>query len=550
MADKKQTAPTRSEPLRTWAEILQDPSADLLHKMSYVYFDVSLLRKGVEDAILDRMKHSTSEDAQSWREWLDFYEHAHFTSLVHEVAAATGTDPAQIANKDTRTPAQQQALLEADDRRQRNRKDRFFGSNYMEVMQALNEVNSQFDEPADPDQLSVRETFILYYFATRTDIRPSEAGQLTEADKEALVERYRRYEAFLVKYFGSVEHAASVWDDEFVPALEAFISAENPADAQEVMENLTSLLPSKYVMPNNKLANVMTKGIIDNAEFILEESRKGSKKVIETSCILTYEGDDVHLSGRQKFTDYDRSVYNGVASLYVYGDPSHIFTPAMVYRAMNGQTGTEKPSKGHLAAVTRSLDKMRFIRVKIDCTKELQARGLTINSQQINNGEIDTYLLAADVVKVQAGGQTVRAYKLIKPPILYEYAATVNQVLTLPSATLDIRELNPDGSTGARISNTGARISIRDYLIRRIEGLKGKNSLNNPVIALCDYERNCELHQGLYSIAGKPDATRSEMKRIREDAEKMFEYWVAIGYIRAFAPKAKRKKIVSYGITV
>ena len=557
MPDKKPVDQAKAESLRKWAEVMQDPRNDLLHKISHVLLDVDLM-KDVEDAISSRITDSTDEAARDiWHKILDRYERGHFASLVKEVANQTGADPAQIADKDTRTAEQQQALLEASARRQIARMDKFFESDYMKVVQALGEVESLFDEPADPDVIGVKESFILYYFTTRPDIRPSEAGQFTKADKEKLIEQYKRFESFIVKYFDGVERANAARDGEWTAALEAFIAAENPADAQEIIEHLTSVLPEKYVVPNNKLANTMTRGIIDIGRITLEESRRGAKKLVETTCILTYEGDNVHLSGRQPFTEYDRNVYNAVSSLYVYGDQSHVVTPAMVYRAMTGLTDSEKPTAGQLAAVTRSLDKMRFIRARIDCTEELKMRRITLNSKQINGGEIDTYLLTADAIKVQAGGQTVRAYRIIKTPILYEYAAAVKQVLTLPASVLDVKEISEmtvDGAKmltiGARLPNTESRILIKGYLIRRIEGMKGKNGLNNPVIALYDYERDGETHQGLYSIAGKPDADRKEMQRIREDAEKMLAYWAATGYIKAFEAQNERKKITGYKITV
>lgn len=550
MPDKKPVDQAKAESLRKWAEVMQDPRNDLLHKISHVLLDVDLM-KDVEDAISSRITDSTSEAARDmWHKILDRYERGHFASLVKEVADQTGADPAQIADKDTRTAEQQQALLEASARRQIARMDKFFESDYMKVVRALDEVDSLFDEPADPDVIGVKESFILYYFTTRPDIRPSEAGQFTQADKEALIAQYKRFEAFIVKYFDGVERANAARDGEWTAALEAFIADENPADAQEIIEHLTSVLPEKYVVPNNKLANTMTKGIIDIGKITLEESRRDAKKLVETTCILTYAGDNVHLSGRQPFTEYDRNVYNAVSSLYVYGDQSHVVTPAMVYRAMTGLTDSEKPTAGQLAAVTRSLDKMRFIRARIDCTEELKMRRITLNSKQINGGEIDTYLLTADAIKVQAGGQTVRAYRIIKTPILYEYAAAVKQVLTLPASVLDVKELNPGGSIGARLPNTESRILIKGYLIRRIEGMKGKNGLSNPVISLYDYQRDGETHQGLYSIAGKPDADRKEMQRIREDAEKMLAYWTATGYIKAFEAQTERKKITGYKITV
>ena len=555
MPDKKQPVDQRkAESLRKWAEVMQDPRSDLMHKLSYVLLDVDLM-KDVEDAISTRITYSTSENAREmWHRILDRYKRGYFASLVRKVADTTGADPAQIADKDTRTPEQQQALLEEFARRQLARMDKLFDSNYMKAVQALDTVEGIWDETDKQKankEISTKETLLYYYFVTRPDIRPSEAGQFTDADKEALIAKYKRFEAFLVNYFGDAKKAGETVDGDFMIALQAFISAENPADAQEIIEHLSSVLPEKYVIPNNKLANTMTRGIVDIGKITLEESKKGAKKLIETTCILTYADDNVKLTGRQPFTEYDRNVYNAVSSLYVYGDPSHVVTPAQVYRAMTGMNDTEKPTSGQIAAVTNSIDKMRFIRARIDCTAELQARRITLNSKQINGGEIDTYLLTADAVKVQAGGQTVKAYRIIKTPILYEYAAAVNQVLSLPASTLDVKELDSNGVITTRIlPNTESRILIKGYLIRRIEGMKGKNGLKNPVIALYDYERDGDTHQGLYSIAGKPDAKNVEAKRIRTDVEKMLSYWQAIRYISGYAIQTREKKITGYKITV
>lgn len=557
MPDKKPRDYSNADYLRDWAEVMQDQRIPLARKMTRVAINIDILN-GAEDAIFSRaMACQTQELQNMWLRILDNYESIKFESVVKEVATQTGADEAQIASKDTRTQEQQQAIIEAYGRRELFRLQKLAASAYLNVVMALDKVDSVFDEPEDASIMNAKNLFVLYYFATCPDTIPSEAGLLSGAEKEALIAQYKRFEAFIVKHFNGAKRASTALYNEWIEALEAFISAENPTNAQEIIEHLSSVCPAKFVIPNNKLANTMTRGVIDIGKITLEESRRGAKKLIETTCILTYEGDNVHLSGRQPFTEYDRNVYNAVSSLYVYGDQSHVVTPAMVYRAMTGLTDSEKPTAGQLAAVTRSLDKMRFIRARIDCTAELQARRITLNSKQINGGEIDTYLLTADAIKVQAGGQTVRAYRIIKTPILYEYAAAVKQVLTLPASVLDVKEISEvtiDGAKkltiGARLPNTESRILIKGYLIRRIEGMKGKNGLNNPVIALYDYQKDGETRQGLYSIAGKEDPTREEMRRTREDAEKMLAYWAATGYIKSFEAKTERKKITSYIITV
>ena len=50
MPDKKPVDQAKAESLRKWAEVMQDPRNDLLHKISHVLLDVDLM-KDVEDAI-------------------------------------------------------------------------------------------------------------------------------------------------------------------------------------------------------------------------------------------------------------------------------------------------------------------------------------------------------------------------------------------------------------------------------------------------------------------------------------------------------------------
>ena len=423
-------------------------------------------------------------------------------------------------------------------------------NNYRRAMQILKE--------SKPDQASLQSlqqirVYLIYFFTTNPQIRPGESGYFDEHPETAkdLVRQYKSFKSFISENYKPDEKI------KVTSALEAFARYETPDKAEEIIESLSSKVPESFTIANNKLANTMTKDIIDIGEITLEVSRKGKRHPMTATCILNYEGDAVTLSGRQSYTEYDRNVYNAVCSLYVYGDPSHVMTAAMVYRAMTGLTDTEKPTAGQIEAVTNSLDKMRFIRARIDCTNELKRRGITLNSKQINGGEIDTYLLTARAVKVQAGGQTVRAYRILDTPILYEYAAAVKQVLTLPASVLDVKEITTatvNGKKkqviGARLPNTETRILIKGYLIRRIEGMKGDNNLNNPVIALYDYERDGETHQGLYSVAGKPNAKDLEAKRIRTDAEKMLCYWTATGYIKSFGIKTQGRKITGYTITI
>lgn len=297
--------------------------------------------------------------------------------------------------------------------------------------------------------------------------------------------------------------------------IDAAIKSPNIELADEVraaLPQLSSIIPQKHVMPNNKLANSLTKDIIDAGAIELVVSGRG-KTEITTRCILSYEGDNVKLSGRQPCTEYDRNVADAVTSLFLYGDPSHIITPATVYRAMIHSTGTETPSPQTLGAVTRSLDKSRFVRVQIDCTQELLRRNASLNGEQITGGKVDTYLLPLEKIEVMAGGKRVTAYKILKTPVLYDYARLTKQVLTVPAKLLDV----------PNASNTEQRISIKGYLLRRITVMKGKTQQSNRI-----------LFEKIWDAAGKPDPSPKEAQRIREYTFTVLDYWKKERYIKGY----------------
>jgi len=498
-----------------------------------------------EEALLDH--DPTGKKYAQWSE-------NHFMELVQEAARVTGADPAEIADKDRRTPEQEKALLEASAREQLARIDVYLKSNFV---QAANVIlnDDKIEDITSRDNKSHKDTFAkisaTYFFAIHDTINPAAAASLTPEHLAEVRDIYYR----LIRYFEKHGEA----DGEAIDVLKAFIEKDAPEKATELLPRLLSVFPKKHIIPNTKLSNTLTKDIVDAGEVALTVSKAGAPERVETSCILTYESENVKLSGRRQFTEFDRNVYNAVTSLYVYGGDQHIVTPAMVYRAMTGLRRNEKPTQQQLEAVTTSLDKMRFIRAQIDCTAELAMRKLTVNGEQIKSGIIDTYLLTAEAIKVNAGGNEVIAYHIIRTPVLYEYAAAVKHVLTVPAEMLDIKKLDRKGKPTTRsLAYTEQRVLIRGYLLRRIEGMKNdKNALKNKNIAFLDYKKGRdpdtgepEEHQGLYSIAGKSTPTKDDTRYIRADAEAMLKYWTATGYIKGYTTYKKGKSLAGFTIDV
>lgn len=308
------------------------------------------------------------------------------------------------------------------------------------------------------------------------------------------------------------------------------------ADILQALPRLQSIILQKHLIPNNKLANSITKdNVVDAGAIDLVVLGKG-KNEITTRCILSYEGDNVKLSSRRPITEYARNVADAVASLYVYGDQSHIVTPAIVYRAMVHATETETPSPQQIGAVTKALDMLRFVRVQVDCTAELKKRKLNLNGEVISGGGIDTYLLALKQVWVISGGKKVSAYKIMEAPILYDYSRLTGQVLTVPAALLDIRD-----TTGAKIANTERRIAVKGYLMRRISVMKGKTG---------DRQSRHILYSAIFSEVCDTPPTAKEQRAIREYIDLVLESWKAQNFINGYTTITSGRKHTGVEISI
>ena len=348
-----------------------------------------------------------------------------------------------------------------------------------------------------------------------------------------------KYHSTIIKALRCALHNIGTEEQKIIDLITEIVG-DNVSDitseqVRAALPQLASIIPQKHLIPNNKLANSLTKDIIGAGLIELDVGRK--KDDILTRCILSYEGDNVKLTSRRSFTEYDRQVADAVTSLYEYGDKSHIITAATVYRAMVHATETETPSPQQIEAVTQSLDKLRFVRVQIDCTEELMRRNIDLNGSQITAGKIDTYLLTLDKMEVIAGGQKVVAYKVIKTPILYEYSRLTGQVITVPAALLDIRD-----KTGAKIPNTERRIAIKGYLMRRISIMKSQNGKN---------QSRHIIFESLYNeICDANELSRRDQQLIREYVSLVLDNWKREEFIKDYEELTKGKKKIGVEIKI
>ena len=323
----------------------------------------------------------------------------------------------------------------------------------------------------------------------------------------------------------------SFWDE----VVEILADAKNGQALN--LDRLAGVRPNTYVSPNSKLANLVSEIMArsrdkKNTDLVpVRVSSPAAKKDIVVRCLIS--GDDL----QGKISPYDMVVYSAICSLSEQGET--VMTPATIYRAMTGEKTGATPSRGQTAAVTRSVNKMRTATIYIDCTDEVEAYARSRDAGQYDALQVqrkaggpprfffDTYLLAAEWFVAQAGRDQVRALRILRRPVLLEHAKISKQVISVPAYLLDTKHL---------IKNSEMRIVLKDYLLRRIEGMKGKNNLTQRTISLLSREKGSEHRPGLYEIAtGKAEPGKKDAANVRQAAQKYLDYWKERGYISGFS---------------
>lgn len=299
------------------------------------------------------------------------------------------------------------------------------------------------------------------------------------------------------------------------------VSDEVPTPKQEPRQiNNTSL--QKYKIATTKVSNELPDFIFGEQAAVRVSRARKPKKQVYVILETAQQDSGVSVSGMEHITALDRLVNDNIASLYMENE-SHTFTVAEIWRAVVADAKKATPSPQQLEDIEASIEKQRRTTIYINFKEHGELNHLDNSKSLI----IDGSLLEARRARATKGGKKVTAYQFLKLPILHEYAAAVGQIATIPANMKDIKAI--DEKTGAvsdaaAISNTTNNVLIKEFLLRRIEAMRGDNNFKPQPILLSK----------IYEYIGKPEPNRTESGRIRKDIEAMLKYWVAVKYIRSY----------------
>lgn len=279
---------------------------------------------------------------------------------------------------------------------------------------------------------------------------------------------------------------------------------------KELEKQNHNIVPRKSILPIDRVVLKAADAINAGSDVVWNPKENDERKRITIPILPeTYELPE-------RVTPFDMVVHNAVCTLLESGRT--VFTPAEIYRAMNGMTNCEYVKMTAIEHICRSVEKMRVILLTIDRTEMIEkADGLEELKVTVEN-----YMLPVKKYMFHFKNSDVAGYALLDIPPLLEHSKSLNRVRTLPIELLNTKKLRSSKEI----------IIVKNYLLTQIELMKPKKGRSNVI-----------LYRTLFDECGIDSQNPTITKRYRGYIEKMLEQWKEQGYITGYKQKKKGRAI-------
>lgn len=227
------------------------------------------------------------------------------------------------------------------------------------------------------------------------------------------------------------------------------------------------------------------------------------------------------------------------------------FTTEMVCRELTGGC-RDKITENLLVSVRESLEKMRHIDIRIECTDLFLRKGL-ITKEDLNDYPeqkyvLTSYLLPLEMLcKVAAGNHRTykTGYRLIKEPVLYTCAKVLGHIAGIPTAMFEAcREVQDNEET----------IVLKRYIFKRILMMQNrKNRIASSTISYERYDQREKCEKGLYHVLGYDKERYASWKKkrssIHRNVKAILDCLIKEGFITGYTEELSGKQKIT-GITV
>lgn len=209
-----------------------------------------------------------------------------------------------------------------------------------------------------------------------------------------------------------------------------------------------------------------------------------------------------------KITDFDIRVLEAVTNIckrFYEQDAKCYVTLEEICRTMKykNRKSTGSSAPGFLQKVRASMDKLRFTRIVMDITQELEHTDLKFNDSRFTTGIIDANFIHADWgMFINEKGNRLEGYHILEMPILSAYYIRKKQVLYIPYNIFDVSDQIPKTRRHEIV------LGFTAYLVRRIAWMNSNGKQPAKI-----------LLKTLYEDTAIPTPDKIEERRALEDQD-------------------------------
>lgn len=298
---------------------------------------------------------------------------------------------------------------------------------------------------------------------------------------------------------------------------------------EQTVIKLLGSKPDSLTMGVSKLHRYMFDGHPDHDLSFWRPLKIGEKKVpgkrrkepvsIHAAVALVdHNGDLV----QRNFSPFVGEVLNGYLSLTIRGQ--YHFTLSQLYEEFAGKDTT---SPEMLFNVERALRILRTSLLSMDWQKQAELYGLDLTQEETRF--LEDNIIHIEPALMEVNGKVVWGYHTLVEPSILRYGSAIKQL-----ALIENRKLLDVG-----LNNTTDNIVIKNWLLRRIEGIRNPNSkMRNPIVL-----------DTLFNECGM-ELDRTQRKRKIDSIYTMLDSWKGKeGGIKDYTPnKDNRGSVISIHI--
>lgn len=263
----------------------------------------------------------------------------------------------------------------------------------------------------------------------------------------------------------------------------------------EQIKKAQAVYPDNLLMNSTKVAQNLGEIVVLGKGYgynVAPKKKKTTKKEDFLVTIVFEHSNEKLVELSRPITQTDKNIMDAIETL---AQTNSFITASEIYRMINGGEHV-KVTPEIVTDYESRIDYMIDIKATVDYSRHINLNG--------KKGEfkIKGPLLNLYKATRKLNGKVVTGYIYIAPSPVFMYAQEVNQIVSVPAALLNTKDVQKGGERAN---------SIKFYLLFRLHTIEGQGKIINL--------------DKILSVIGVPEPTARQLRSIRETIENFLDLW-------------------------